>query len=89
LAARAYNDDDEDGRIIVEETREKTRRGRQQGNRLVHHGHVRQYVHRCGLVATMTVSAPTATTREYIRLALLFGGGGLFYVAGYLIILNK
>jgi hypothetical protein len=29
LAARADNDDDEDGRIIVEETREKMRRGRQ------------------------------------------------------------
>ncbi len=64
LAARADNDDDKDGRIIVEETREKTRRGWQQGNRLVNHGHFRQYVHRCGLGATMTVLAPAATMRE-------------------------
>jgi hypothetical protein len=64
LAARADNGNDKDSCIIVEETREKTRRGQQQGNHPIHHGHVRQYVHRCGLSTAMTVSAPAATTRE-------------------------
>jgi hypothetical protein len=42
---------------------------------------------RYGLGATMTVLAPAATTREYDWRYCL--GGADYYVAGYLIILNK
>jgi hypothetical protein len=64
LEARADNNNNKDSPIIVKETWEKMRRGWQQGNHPVHHGHVHQYVHRCGLGATMTILAPAVTTRE-------------------------